>query len=289
MELVRRFNRFYTERIGALRERYLGQRRPLAEARLLFEIGEGGRSLRDLRTRLGLDSGYLARLLRSLETQRLAIVEPDPVDRRSRVARLTPSGRRELRVLDARSANLVESLLAPLSGDERRRVVDAMAVAYAALRRSAITIQPVDPASPEARRCLGAYAEELAARFPAGYELADLVSAEEVRSHGVCMVARDDARAVGCGVLRELDAETAEIKHLWVDPDVRGIGLSRVLLEALEQAALARGKMAVRLDSHSALREAISLYRSAGYVQIPPYGSNPHAALWFEKRLEVVG
>jgi DNA-binding MarR family transcriptional regulator len=91
VELVRDFNRYYTRRLGVLSDRYLGQDRTLGEARLLFEIGATA-DVRDLRIRLGLDSGYLSRLLRSLERQRLVRVHAHPSDGRARVAELTPAG-----------------------------------------------------------------------------------------------------------------------------------------------------------------------------------------------------
>jgi DNA-binding MarR family transcriptional regulator/GNAT superfamily N-acetyltransferase len=286
VDLVRRFNRYYTERVGALSDRYLGQERPLAEARLLFEIGASGRPLRELRSRLALDSGYLARLLRSLEQQRLVMVTPDTTDRRARLAKLTRAGSRELASLNQRSDGFVEALLEPLVDDERRRLLEAMNAIYKVLRRAGVTLHYLDPGAADAQRCLHAYASELARRFPEGYEAAHLVATDEIRAHGTCLVAREGDRPVGCGVLKELEQNTDEIKHLWVDPDMRGLGLSRILLVELEEEALRRGKLAVRLDTHPALTEAISLYRTSGYVDIPSYGSNPHAGLWFEKRLD---
>src|SRR4030081_932854 len=103
---VRRFNRTVTERVGALSDRFLGLERPLGEARLLWEIGPGGREVRLLRSRLGLDSGYLSRLLRSLETSGLVTVAASESDRRLRVARLTAAGLAERATLDERSDEL---------------------------------------------------------------------------------------------------------------------------------------------------------------------------------------
>src|SRR5207249_2066281 len=110
---VRRFNRTVTERVGALNDRFLGLERPLGEARLLWEIGLDGCEVRLLRSRLGLDSGYLSRLLRSLEAARLVAVTASERDRRIRVARLTAAGRSERAALDERSDALASSLLAP--------------------------------------------------------------------------------------------------------------------------------------------------------------------------------
>src|ERR671929_1471117 len=92
---VRRFNRIVTQRVGALDDRFLARDRPLGEARLLWEIGEDGCDVRELRARLDLDSGYLSRLLRSLEAAGLVVVEAGEADRRLRTARLTDSGREE--------------------------------------------------------------------------------------------------------------------------------------------------------------------------------------------------
>src|SRR5688572_3963608 len=102
VESIRAFNRYYTRRLGILTDRYLGQDRPLAEARLLFEIDDRA-DVRELRTRLGLDSGYLSRLLRSLEQQHLVRTVAHPEDGRARVAELTDAGRQERADLDARS------------------------------------------------------------------------------------------------------------------------------------------------------------------------------------------
>src|SRR3954452_9116173 len=100
---VRRFNRTVTERLGVLRDRFLGLGRPLGEARMLWEIGADGCELRTLRARLNLDSGYLSRSIRSLESAGLGTVVPSPADRRARVAQLTRAGRRERSLLDQRS------------------------------------------------------------------------------------------------------------------------------------------------------------------------------------------
>src|SRR4029450_154247 len=111
---VRRFNRAVTQRIGALNEDYLARGRPLAEARVLWEIGEEGCEVRALRSRLGLDSGHASRLLRSLEADGLVEVGPGASDRRGRTARLTTAGLGERAELDRRSEELARSLLEPL-------------------------------------------------------------------------------------------------------------------------------------------------------------------------------
>ncbi|NDZ99606.1 MarR family transcriptional regulator, partial [Streptomyces sp. SID10116] len=115
IDQVRRFNRTVTERVGVLHDNYLGRDRPVGEARLLWEIGEREQDVRGLRERLGLDSGYVSRLLRALEADGLVTVEPHPRDRRVRTVRLTGAGRAERGLLDERSDRLAGSLLKPLN------------------------------------------------------------------------------------------------------------------------------------------------------------------------------
>src|SRR5262245_38936510 len=124
---VRRFNRAVTQRVGALADSFLNRGRPLGEARFLYEIGRDGAELRKLRTRLALDSGYVSRLLRSLERQGLVRTEADVNDGRVRRVALTRKGLREVEELDRRSDAFAESILMPLSAGQRSRLVSAMA------------------------------------------------------------------------------------------------------------------------------------------------------------------
>ncbi|HEY6415086.1 MAG TPA: MarR family winged helix-turn-helix transcriptional regulator, partial [Acidimicrobiales bacterium] len=158
---VRRFNRFVTERVGALEDRYLARSRPLGEARVLWEIGDGGCDVRSLRSRLRLDSGYLSRLLRSLEAAGLVDVGPNERDRRVRTARLTPAGVAERRVLDRRSDELARSFLEPLGDAQRARLVSAMADVERLLTAALVDVQSVDPTEPAAQQCLNAYFAEI--------------------------------------------------------------------------------------------------------------------------------
>src|SRR5699024_10952537 len=115
--VIRRFNRSYTQRVGALEESFLGTGRSLGASRVLLEVGQvgdAGASARALRARLDLDSGSLSRLLTRLEADRLVTATPDPDDRRRRLVRLTRRGRTALRRLDDRSEALAEALLEPL-------------------------------------------------------------------------------------------------------------------------------------------------------------------------------
>src|SRR5919108_4666586 len=168
IDQVRSFNRTVTQRIGALSDRFLARDRPLGEARMLWEIGPGGCEVRALRNRLDLDSGHASRLLRSLEEAGMVRVAPSESDRRIRVATLTRAGRAERKLLDRRSDELAESILAPLDAERRERLVDAMRTVERLLTFAAVEIRPVDPNHPDARQCLRAYFAELDRRSEPG-------------------------------------------------------------------------------------------------------------------------
>lgn len=284
---VRRFNRAVTGRIGALSDDYLGSGRPLGEARLLFEIGMDGANVRDLRARLSLDSGYLSRLLRSLERQGLATSQPAAHDARVRRVALTPKGRREWNALDRRSQDLAMSLLAPLGERQRERLLAAMGEVERLMRASSVTIEPVDPSSADARRCIEAYFRELEERFEAGFDPARSTSAdpgELVPPAGVFLLARLDGQPVGCGALKVKGRRTGEIKRMWVAPSARGLGVAQRLLDALEKHAAESGLDVLQLDTNRTLHEARALYARNGYAEIAPYNTNPYAHHWYEKR-----
>jgi DNA-binding MarR family transcriptional regulator/GNAT superfamily N-acetyltransferase len=288
VETVRSFNRSVTQRIGVITDRYLGRSRPLGEARVLWEIGERGCDARVLRVRLNLDSGYLSRLLRSLEAAALVKVSASANDRRVRAVHLTKKGRAERRLLDDRSDALAQSILAPLSPTQQQRLVAAMAEVDKLLVAAAVEIGERDPGHPSARYCLTEYYAELDRRFAAGFD-PDVGGAsgpdELTPPAGTFLVATLDGEPVGCGALRFHPNGATEIKRLWVAPPARGMGLGRRLLDELEAQARQRGSASVCLDTNRALDEAIAMYRRAGYVEIAPFNDNPYADYWFEKSL----
>lgn len=284
---VRNFNRAVTRRIGVLGDDYLGQGRSLGEARVLFEIGREGADVRDLRGRLSLDSGYLSRLLRALEAQGLVTSRRADDDGRKRRAALTRKGLRELGALDRRSQDFAASLLAPLGIAQRERLIAAMAEVERLMRASAVTIEPADPDSVEARTCIEAYFRELAERFETGFDPARSTPAEPgelVPATGLFLVARLDGRAVGCGALKIGKRGVGEIKRMWVAPGARGLGVAQRLLDALETHAAVIGLGVLQLDTNRALAEARALYVRNGYREIARYNDNPYAHHWFEKR-----
>jgi DNA-binding MarR family transcriptional regulator/GNAT superfamily N-acetyltransferase len=282
---VRSFNRAVTRRIGVLGDSYLGRGRPLGEARLLYEIGQRGAEVRELRTRLSLDSGYLSRLLRSLERQGLVRSRRAEHDARVTAVSLTGRGAQELRQLDRRSDVFATSLLESLAERQRARLVEAMSQVERLMQAAAVEIAVVSPRSAAAAWCLRGYFRELADRFPGGFEPGRSVSAEPEEitpPAGYFMVASLDGQPVGCGALK-IQGPTGEIKRMWVAPAVRGLGIGRRLLGALEERARAAGLRVLRLDTNETLTEARHLYGECGYREVAPFNDNPYAHYWFEK------
>ncbi len=273
VEQVRSFNRTVTERVGALQDSYLATERPLGADRVLWEIGDGT-DLRALRSRLGLDSGYLSRLIGSL--QREGLVETTPgEDKRVRAVRLTAAGRAEREALDRRSDALAESLLAPLSETQRQRLVDAMATVERLLTAGLVEIAEEDMASPDAQYCLGEYFKELDARFEGGFQLERSLPTDDA----VFLVARLRGEPVGCGAIK---VAQSYLKRMWIAPSARGLGLGRRMLSELEQRSTTGF---ARLETNRTLTEAIALYKAAGYVEVEPFNDETYAHHWFEKRL----
>jgi DNA-binding MarR family transcriptional regulator/GNAT superfamily N-acetyltransferase len=287
---VRRFNRTVTQRVGALSDAYLSRDRPLGQARLLWEIGEsgpGGMEVRTLRSRLDLDSGYLSRLLRALEADGLIeVTTAEPADARVRIARLTAAGEAEHKYLDRASDDLAAEILAPLNDKQRERLVAAMRDVERLLTASQVQIAITDPRLPAARHCFATYFEELAARFETGYDPDLAVSASDAEltlPAGLLLVATLHSAPVGCGALKFGPDGTALIKRMWVDRDVRGLGLGRRLLTELEAQAASHGATVLRLDTNGVLTEAVAMYRAAGYREIERFNDERYADHWFEK------
>jgi DNA-binding MarR family transcriptional regulator/predicted GNAT family acetyltransferase len=286
---VRRFNRVVSQRIGALDDHYLSRDRPLGEARVLWEIGEEGRDVRTLRSVLDLDSGYLSRLLRSLEAGGLVRVGRGDDDGRVRSVRLTKSGARERAELDRRSDALAESLLDPLTETQRARLVAAMGEVERLLTAALVETAVMDPAHRHAQHCLHQYYAELDRRFETGFDpaLSLQIGLDDFRSPaGMFVVATLRGEPVGCGALRFHGDDPTEIKRMWVAESVRGLGVGRRLLSELESLARNEGSRVVHLETNRALTEAIALYRSSGYREVAPFNDEPYGHHWFEKQLD---
>ncbi len=292
IESVRRFNRAVSIRIGTIGESFLGLGRPYGEARLLHEIGAGGAEVRDLRARLGLDSGYMARLLRALERQGLIASAPSKRDGRVKRIRLTAKGRRAYAGVERAGDDFARRVLAPLEARDRDRLIAAMGEVERLMRAFAVTIDREPAGSEDAAWCLAEYYGEIAARFDAGFDPArGLVTgvADMTPPNGLFLLARLDGRPVGCGALLVEPGGHGHIRRMWIAREARGLGLGRRMLGALEDEARVLGLHVVRLETNRALDEAKSLYRSEGYEEVAPFNDETYAHHWFEKRLDEAG
>lgn len=285
---VRSFNRMVTQRVGALNDHFLGRDRPLGESRVLYEIGADGADVRELRSRLGLDSGYLTRLVQSLEEKGLIRLGRASGDQRVRRARLTAAGKREVAEMNRRADQVAASLLDPLTGAQRTRLVAAMGEVHRLLQLAGLRIERVDPATAAARWCVAQYFEELDRRFEAGFDPSASLAADDrdlVPPRGAFLVASVDGEPVASGAVKPISRTVGSLKRMWVAGGVRGLGLGRRMLEALEDQSRKLGFTTVRLETNGSLTEAIQLYRSAGYREVAAFNDDPYAQHWFEKRL----
>lgn len=272
-----------------LEDSFLGLGMPLASVRLVFEIGAQPTTIQALRARLGLDSGYLSRLVRDLERRGYVTVHPDPTDRRRRVVTLTDDGRALLAEIEARSEAKARAILDPLSPRQRERLEAALATADLLVRAATVEFARVDPADPVAREAVARYVAELNERFENGFDPGPVDPADDEQyrpPQGVFVVALSDGEPVAGGGVRTFGG-VAEIKRMWVHPEWRGAGLGSRMLRRLEDEAAALGHRVVRLDTRHVLTEAIALYERSGYQRIERYNDNPYATHWYEKRLDI--
>jgi len=206
-------------------------------------------------------------------------------DRRIRVARLTPVGRRERTALDRRSDELALSLLAPLSPPRRERLGNAMREVERLLVAASVDIAPLDPEHADARYCLSEYVAELNRRSSRGFDPAVGATAHphEVRPPaGQFFVAYLHGEPIGCGAVKHRADSPAEIKRMWIAPRARGLGLGRRLLQTLEACARSGGARVAHIETSAVLTEALALYRATGWVEVPAFNDEPFADHWLE-------
>ena len=289
VEQVRRFNRAVTQSVGALSDTYLSRLRPLGQARVLWEVGPDGCDARALRSRLDLDSGYLSRVLRALESDGLVEVVPSHADGRVRTVRLTRAGQVERAELDSRSDDLAAALLTPLDPGQRARLVAAMAEVERLMLASAVRMEDPSPRAPGRpgvpdRLLRGAGAPVRNRIRPAAQHLRHRAGADPA---GRSASGRHPVRR--CGGLRRAevprdrraDRDQADVGRT-VGPR---IGAGGRLLAELERHALEHRARTVRLETNRALTEAIGLYRSRGYRRGSCFQRGAVRHHWFEKDL----
>ena len=283
---IRRFNRAVTTEVGALDTSFLGRGSPLGAARVLNSIGQGQSDVAAIRDNLGLDSGLMSRLLRSLEEEGFIETVSNPRDARRRVAKLTEAGRSEFQAYEALSNAQAEEFLARHRRPEE--LLRAMDIVASSLRRHQIVLEEKDPRREDARYCLSEYYAELSRRFEQGFDVSlsrDPDAEDMTRPRGAFLVAMSDGMPIGCVGLKGSGGEVAEIKRLWVSPSARGLGLAKRLMAAAGDIARELSVKVLRLDTNSALPEAQQLYRRPGWNEIDRFNDDPYPDTFFEKRL----
>ena len=273
---LRAFNRFHTGRIGVLNERMLDSRLSLAQVRVLYELSaRNGALASQLARELGLDPGYISRLLAGFRRKRWITTAATSDDKRRRPILLTKAGRAAFEPLDRRSQAEAEAMLAPLDSGRRQSLVDALRVVREMLGDNSLAPGPIVLRSQRpgdiglvAKRHGELYAEEYGwdERFEALVAgiLARFV--ENFRPERErCWIAERDGRFLGCVFVVEKDQDTAQLRMLLVEPAARGMGLGKQLVAECIRFARAKRYRRMVLWTNSVLDAARHLYESFGF------------------------
>ena len=277
---VRAFNRFWTQQICVLQAGLLDTPYSLTEARVLFELAQAERTdLADLRRELGLDAGYLTRIVARLKGDGLVTGERSPDDGRRQVIRLTPQGRAVFHDMDERSSEVTAGMLTDLPEAERGRLVAAMATIQA-------TLAPPATAKPRAWVLREPRAGELGwivARHGAVYaaehgwdQTFEAMVARVVADFGErrdrererAWIAEVDGAPAGCVMCVRYDDDTAQLRVLLVEPAARGLGIGRRLVDECVRFARWAGYRAIVLWTNSVLESARRIYEAAGFTLV---------------------
>jgi len=271
---IRRFSRFYTTVIGALQEGLLHSRFSLTEARVLFELANrDGTTASTLGRELGLDAGYLSRILQRFEQERLLARQVSETDRRQSVLALTEAGRAAFAPLDARSREEVGTLLATLPDQAQAEVVAAMARIEALLGAAPSAPyrlrdpQPGDIGWVVARHA-ALYAAEYAfdARFEALVaKVAGAFLANHDPARERCWIAERDGINLGSVFAVRVDDDLARLRLLLVEPAARGLGIGKRLVAECIAFARAAGYRRMTLWTNDVLLAARGIYQAAGF------------------------
>jgi len=286
---VRRFNRFYTRQIGVLEEGLAQSPFSLAEARVMYELAQRERpTAAELGRDLGLDAGYLSRILRGFEDKGLIARRPSDTDGRQSLVALTAAGRAAFDRLEQATRAQIAAMLQPLSARAQGRLLQAMATIEALLGGGGEprvpyvlrTHQPGDLGWIVQRH--GAlYAEEYG--FDETFEglVAEIV-AQFARGHDParerCWIAERDGVAVGSVMLVRASDDVAKLRLLLVEPEARGLGIGARLVEECTRFARRAGYRTITLWTNSVLHAARRIYQNAGYrlVRAEPHHSFGH-------------
>jgi DNA-binding MarR family transcriptional regulator/GNAT superfamily N-acetyltransferase len=278
IEAVRGFNRFYTQKIGVLQEGLLASPFSLAEARVLYELARRGPiTASGLIQTLGLDAGYLSRILRRFEKRRLVARSKVVADGRQSLLSLTKAGNASFAALDARSRAAVSALLTPLPTAEQDRLVAAMGAVErtlgAAPHRGSYTLRPHRPGDMGwiIQRHGALYAQEYG--WDESFEalVAEIAAAFIKRRdprRERCWIAELDGERVGSVFVVRKSKTVAKLRLLLVEPRARGYGIGRRLVDECVRFARAAGYRTLTLWTQSELTAARRLYQQAGFERV---------------------
>ncbi len=275
---VRRFSRFYTRRIGVLQEGLLGGDLSLTEARVIYELAQtASNTAGQLGNDLGLDAGYLSRILRGFHERGLIDRRPSDTDGRQTMLSLTAAGRDVFAGLDASSQAQVGALLENLSGGEQRRLITALETAEALLGgvtrsepRVPYILRPPRPGDMGwvVHRQGFLYAQEYAWDEQFEALVAEIV-AGFIRNfdprHERCWIAEREGAVVGSVFVVRESETVAKLRLLYVEPDARGLGIGRRLVDECIRFARQTGYRRLTLWTNDILTAARRIYQEAGF------------------------
>lgn len=289
IEAVRRFNRFYTKQIGVLTDGYLNTPFSLTEARVMYELAQHETSTAtQLRNELGLDAGYLSRILRQFTKQGFIDRQPSASDGRQSILHLTEQGQTAFATLNARSRADFERMLGVLAPEEQRRLVKAMQTIEDLLGAQAehpmpYMLRPQQPGDMGwvVHRHAVLYTQEYGwdAQFEAlvaGIVAAFIQHYDPKRER--CWMAEMDGEIVGSVFLVQKSDTVAKLRLLLVEPKARGLGIGTRLIDECIRFARFAGYTTITLWTNSVLTAARRLYEQAGFhlVATEPHHSFGH-------------
>jgi DNA-binding MarR family transcriptional regulator/GNAT superfamily N-acetyltransferase len=274
IEAARRFNRFYTQRIGVLDEGLLESPFSLTEVRVMYELAHHrGIGAAELGRALALDKGYLSRILKRFRAKGWIARSTADGDARRHVLALTPAGRRAFAPLDRKAQRQMRAMLAPMPTPERRRVLDAMRAIEHALgdaERGPVRLRTHRPG--DIGWVVQRHGELYAEEYGWNEEFEGLVAEIAARfirdfdaSRERCWIAERDGVRLGCIFVVAADRHTAKLRLLLVEPDARGLGLGKRLVDECVAFARAAGYRRMVLWTQSNLDAARHLYERAGF------------------------
>lgn len=271
---VRRFTRFYTRTVGVLQDGLLGSALSLTEGRIIYELGQGPAVAAGLAEMLDLDAGYLSRILKAFDDQKLITRRPSEHDGRQSVVALTIKGRKLFHVIDQRSAEEVGALIGPMSERDRQRLVGAMAVIEGIVAPTAApkTYWLRDPRPGD----LGHVTSRQGALYHQEYgfdhtfealvaEICAAFAKTFDPAFEKCWIAETDEGVVGSVFIVRASDEVAKLRLLYVEPSARGLGLGRRLVEEAIRFSRERGYRRLTLWTNDCLDAARHIYERAGF------------------------